>query len=97
MEEHAKEERKEEDETKGKYVLKQLKIPCVYYKENFLGETRGNKMMEALIHDMEAQWHSVDIKEKTNRYTILYGDTGVKYIYSARDQPSTIVTPPPHP
>jgi len=67
-----------------KYLVKEVKIPCVYYDPEFLGTERGTRICAALVKDM--QWK---INDKTNRHTVLYGDSGVEYQY--RDQPSTEV------
>lgn len=67
----------------NEYVVKGVKLPCVFYQEDFLGTDRGSKLFGF------RSGHEWNINERTNRHTVLYGNSGVEYFY--KDQPTNTV------
>ena len=68
---------------KGKTLFTKLAHPCVHYDRYFLSDSEATSFFEEL---KDLQWN---INQKTNRFTVLYGDPGVEYHY--KDQPEVKV------
>lgn len=71
--ENPKEER---NELLSKYIVKGMKIECVYYFPKFLDNEFATKACEKFRKDFV--WSE---NTKTNRAQVLYGDEGVDYKY----------------
>ncbi|KAL6049149.1 Alpha-ketoglutarate-dependent dioxygenase AlkB [Balamuthia mandrillaris] len=74
-------QQEQSDEGQHPYLVKGIKVPCVYYDPVFLNKEEANSYHEVLSQALE--WR---INTQTNRHTVLYGDKGVEYFY--KDQPS---------